>query len=399
MIVDQVNILCVGRRGALIRIKTTSGRRLRATRVYDRSRAGAPAGSFVRMRITCRSLPTMTDVCPPDAELLGLYRTLCRIRAFEDAAEEASRGGVAAFGQAGDGRANVRGPLHLSTGQEAVAAGVCAQLRVGDWLTSTHRGHGHTIAKGASIESTMHELFGRATGFCRGKGGSMHIADFSVGMLGANGVVAAGIPIAVGAAQSMRVQQRDAIAVTFFGDGALNRGPFAESLNWAAAFSLPVLFVCEDNQWSATTRTAQMSAGEGAAARARAFGVPAVEVDGMDVVEVWRAARRLVGQVRAGEGPRLLHAKTYRFKGHVSVDPAAYRDAGELEQAMRGDPLLVARARLVRRGVAVQDLERCMAAAREEVAQALASANDAPWPDEAAAFEDVQDCGNGRWFS
>ncbi|RIK98000.1 MAG: acetoin dehydrogenase [Burkholderiales bacterium] len=341
----------------------------------------------------------MNDSYLSDAALLALYRTLCRIRAFEDAAEEASRGGVAAFGQAAGTRANVRGPLHLSTGQEAVAAGVCAHLRAGDWLTSTHRGHGHTIAKGAKLESMMHELFGRATGFCRGKGGSMHIADFSVGMLGANGVVAAGIPIAVGAAQSMRVQGRDAMAVTFFGDGALNRGPFAEGLNWAAAFALPVLFVCEDNQWSATTRTAEMSAGEGAAARARAFGVPAVEVDGMDVVEVWRAARELVADVREGRGPRLLHARTYRFKGHVSVDPAAYRDPSELEEAMRGDPLLVARMRLAERGIAAAAVERCLQEARDEVTQALASANDAPWPSEVAAFEDVQDIGNGRWFS
>lgn len=340
------------------------------------------------------------DASPPDdARLLALFRTMCRIRAFEDAAEEASRGGVAAFGQAAGAHANVRGPLHLSTGQEAVAAGVCAHLRVDDWVTSTHRGHGHTIAKGAKLESMMHELFGRATGFCRGKGGSMHIADFSVGMLGANGVVAAGIPIAVGAAQSMRVQGRDSIAVSFFGDGALNRGPYAESLNWAAAFALPVLFVCEDNEWSATTRTAEMSAGEGAAARARAFGVPAMEVDGMDVVAVWRAAGELARAVRAGEGPRLLHARTYRFKGHVSVDPAAYRDPAELERAMRGDPLLRARARLARRCVGDDAIERCLREARDEVARALASANDAPWPPESTAFEDVQNIGNGRWFS
>jgi pyruvate dehydrogenase E1 component alpha subunit len=336
----------------------------------------------------------------PDADrLLGLYHTMCRIRAFEDAAEEASRGGVTAFGQAGSGRAQVRGPLHLSTGQEAVPAGVCAHLRAEDWLTSTHRGHGHTIAKGANLERMMHELFGRASGFCGGKGGSMHIADFSVGMLGANGVVAAGIPIAVGAAQSMRVQGRDAIAVTFFGDGALNRGPFAESLNWAAAFGLPVLFVCEDNRWSATTRTDAMSAGEGAAARARGFGVPAVEVDGMDVEAVWAAARELVAQVRAGEGPRLLHAKTYRFKGHVSVDPAAYRDPRELAAAMSDDPLLWAQRRLAERGVADETIEARMRAARDEVAAALAAADAAAWPDEHAAFDDVQDTGSGRWFS
>ena len=342
----------------------------------------------------------MTHETTLDADrLLGLYHTMCRIRAFEDAAEEASRGGVAAFGQASGARARVRGPLHLSTGQEAVATGVCAHLRASDWLTSTHRGHGHTIAKGANLERMMHELFGRASGFCGGKGGSMHIADFSVGMLGANGVVAAGIPIAVGAAQSMRVQGRDAIAVSFFGDGALNRGPFAESLNWAAAFDLPVLFVCEDNRWSATTRTEAMSAGDGAAARARGFGVPATEVDGMDVEAVWLAARELVEQVRAGDGPRLLHAKTYRFKGHVSVDPAAYRDPRELADAMNDDPLLLAQRKLVERGVPADAIESRMRAARDEVAAALASADAAPWPVAQSAFDDVQDTGSGRWFS
>ena len=226
----------------------------------------------------------------------------------------------------------------------------------------------------------------------------MHIADFSVGMLGANGVVAAGIPIAVGAAQSMRVQGRDAIAVTFFGDGALNRGPFAESLNWAAAFGLPVLFVCEDNRWSATTRTEAMSAGEGAAARARGFGVPAVEVDGMEVEAVWAAARELVAQVRAGEGPRLLHAKTYRFKGHVSVDPAAYRDPAELAAAMTGNPLLVARARLAARGVGAAELDAVARDAVAEIDAAVASAYAAPWPEARAALEEIQDTGAGQWL-
>jgi pyruvate dehydrogenase E1 component alpha subunit len=334
---------------------------------------------------------------PGARELLALYRTMCRIRAFEDAAEEASRGGVAAFGQTAGSTAHVRGPLHLSTGQEAVPAGVCAHLRPTDWLTSTHRGHGHTLAKGASLEGMMHELFGKATGFCGGKGGSMHIADFSVGMLGANGVVAAGIPIAVGAAHSMAIQRRDAMAVTFFGDGALNRGPLAESLNWAAAFKLPVLFVCEDNQWSATTKTAAMSAGEGAAARAVGYGVPALTVDGMDVAEVWQAAGELIQEIREGHGPRLLHAKTYRFKGHVSVDPAAYRDPAELEAAMKGDPIARAREPLRAAGVGDADIDAVMREAREEVAAALASADAAPWPDPAAAFEDIQDTGSGRW--
>jgi len=331
-----------------------------------------------------------------DDALLTLYRTLCRIRAFEDAAEEASRGGVAAFGQAA-GNALVRGPLHLSTGQEAVAAGVCAHLRVADCLTSTHRGHGHTLAKGADPTRMMLELFGRAGGYCGGKGGSMHIADFSVGMLGANGVVAAGIPIAVGAAQSLKLRGVDAIAVSFFGDGAINRGPFAEGLNWAASFGLPVLFVCEDNQWSATTKTAAMSAGDGAAARAAAAGVPSESVDGMDVEAVHEVAGRLVAAVRAGAGPRLLHARTYRFKGHVSVDPAAYRDPAELARAVQDDPLALARTRLGVRGVPQATLDEVARAARAEVAGAIETASAAPWPDAAVAFADVQDTGAGRW--
>jgi len=332
-----------------------------------------------------------------DQALLNLYRTMCRIRAFEDAAEIASQGGVAVFGQESLSQVQVRGPLHLSTGQEAVPAGVCAHLRPTDYLTSTHRGHGHTIAKGANLERMMHELFGKASGFCGGRGGSMHIADFSVGMLGANGVVAAGIPIAVGAAHSISIQHTDAIAVSFFGDGAVNRGPFAESLNWAAAFGLPILFVCEDNQWSATTQTSAMSAGEGAAARAASHGVAALAVDGNDVAAVHDAAGTLIAAVRSGAGPRLLHAKTYRFTGHVSVDPAAYRDPAELAAAKRGDPLVVAAAQLAARGVDGTALESAMTEARAEVAAALASAAAAPWPLASAACAEVQDTGVGQW--
>jgi TPP-dependent pyruvate/acetoin dehydrogenase alpha subunit len=329
--------------------------------------------------------------------LLELYRAMCRIRAFEDAAEEASRGGVAAFGQTAGSQANVRGPLHLSTGQEAVAAGVCAHLKPADYLTSTHRGHGHTLAKGADLERMMHELFGKASGFCGGRGGSMHIADFSVGMLGANGVVAAGVPIAVGAAQSIKIRKADAIAVTFFGDGAINRGPFAESLNWAAAFQLPILFVCEDNQWSATTKTGTMSAGGGAAARARAHGIEAEEVDGNDVVAVSETARQLIADIRAGKGPRLLHARTYRFKGHVSVDPAIYRDPAELEAALKSDPLLIAAEQLRAQGIEQTQIDAVMQQARDEVAAAVRSALAAPWPAKDAAWSEIQDTGAGQW--
>ena len=316
---------------------------------------------------------------------------MARIRAFENAAEEASRGGVAAFG-ATLGQAKVRGPLHLSTGQEAVAAGVCINLAREDYLTSTHRGHGHTLAKGASMERMMCELFGRASGCNGGKGGSMHIADFSVGMLGANGVVAAGIPIAVGAAHAIAIRGEKRIVACFFGDGAVNRGPFLEGLNWAALHRLAVLFVCEDNRWSATTATDAMTAGEGALMRAHAIGVPGIEVDGNDVFEVDATAAKLVDRVRNGKGPQFLHAVTYRFKGHVSVDPASYRDGEEVARALQDDPLHLAEKALSRPACDAIRKE-----AEEEVRKALAAAAAAPWPRPDEAYEEIQDTGAGQW--
>lgn len=327
-----------------------------------------------------------------------LFRTMVRIRAFENAAEVASQGGVSAYGKSADGTARVRGPLHLSTGQEAVPAGVCAHLRREDLLTSTHRGHGHTLAKGADLQRMMGELFGKATGFNGGRGGSMHIADFSVGMLGANGVVAAGLPIAVGAAHAQKLQGKDTITACFFGDGAINRGPFLEALNWAQVYQLPVLFVCEDNRWSATTASGPMTAGEGASARAASFGIPFLQVDGNDVLAVHAAAEILVAQVRAGDGPRLLHAITYRVKGHVSVDPAAYRDAQELQEALKTDPIVRARAAyLALPGADASMLDTIERQAQEEVQAALAAADAAPWPDPEAAFTHVQTTGAGTW--
>ena len=321
---------------------------------------------------------------------------MARIRAFENAAEEASRGGVSAFGAALSASVRVRGPLHLSTGQEAVAAGVCAQLTTADLITSTHRGHGHTIAKGASVERMMGELFGKVSGCNGGKGGSMHIADFSVGMLGANGVVAAGIPIAVGAAHALKLRQRNALVACFFGDGAINRGPFLEGLNWAAVHALPVLFVCEDNRWSATTATDAMTAGEGALARAKAIGVDGVEVDGNDVFAVDLAAASLIGKIRQGEGPKFLHAVTYRFKGHVSVDAAAYRDGEEVARALDNDPIDVFSQSSS--GIKKAELDRIQTQADEEVALALQAAAAAPWPDKSGAYTDIQDTGSGRWL-
>jgi acetoin:2,6-dichlorophenolindophenol oxidoreductase subunit alpha len=323
---------------------------------------------------------------------LALYRTMARIRAFENAAEEASKGGVSAFGAVLRNDVKVRGPLHLSTGQEAVPAGVCLNLSREDLLTSTHRGHGHTLAKGASMEKMMCELFGRATGFNGGKGGSMHIADFSVGMLGANGVVAAGIPIAVGAAHALKIQSKKEIVACFFGDGAVNRGPFLEGLNWAKIHGLSVLFVCEDNRWSATTATDAMTAGDGPLARARAIGIDGVEVDGNDVIAVDAAASALVEKIRSGAGPQFLHAITYRFKGHVSVDPATYRDGEEVARALEDDPLLA-----VEQKIPKEDAARIRAAVDVEVKKALEAASAAPWPDRSEAYSDIQDTGAGRW--
>ena len=340
----------------------------------------------------------MTHSAATTPPLLDLYRMMVRIRAFEDAAEVASQGGVSAYGKSSDGTAKVKGPLHLSTGQEAVATGVCAHLHPSDYLTSTHRGHGHTLAKGADLTRMMCELFGKATGFNGGKGGSMHIADFSVGMLGANGVVAAGLPIATGAAHAQKLRGEGGITVCFFGDGAINRGPFLEALNWAQIYQLPVLFVCEDNRWSATTASGPMIGGAGASARAESLGIAATHVDGNDVEAVWRAAHKLVATVRAGHGPRLLHAITYRVKGHVSVDLAAYRDPAELAAALLTDPIHKARQRFADRGGDVKQLDAIEQAARDEVQAALAQAGSDPWPAAESAYTDIQTTGAGQWF-
>jgi pyruvate dehydrogenase E1 component alpha subunit len=344
-----------------------------------------------------RRLPALADLHGLE-RLLALHRVMVRIRAFEDGADEASQGGTSAFGQATSATpARVRGPLHLSHGQEAVPTGVCAHLALDDAITSTHRGHGHCIAKGADPWRMYAELFGRTDGFNAGKGGSMHIADFSVGMLGSNGVVAAGIPIAVGAAQAFRLRGEDRIVGCFFGDGAINRGPFLEGLNWAGIHRLPVLFVCEDNRYSATTRSSDMTSGDGVAARARALGIPATTCDGNDVVAVDALAAQLVARVRAGEGPHLLHAITYRFKGHVSVDPARYRDPDELSVAQRDDPIERSRERLLDQGFEPDRLATVEAEERQAIAAAMASALEAPWPAVAAAYEDIQDLGAGVW--
>jgi TPP-dependent pyruvate/acetoin dehydrogenase alpha subunit len=329
--------------------------------------------------------------------LLSLYQSMARIRAFELAAEEASIGGVAALGQQIDPAAKVRGPLHVSIGQEAVATGVCAHLVREDLLTSSHRGHGHTLAKGANMNRMMAELYGKRDGFNGGKGGSMHIADFSVGMLGANGVVSAGLPIACGAAHAIKLKKKPNIVACFFGDGAANRGPFLESLNWACVYRLPVLFVCEDNRWSATSSTFELTGGPGIVARSIALGVPAHSVDGNDVELVEQLANRLVSEVRSGQGPRLLHASTWRVRGHLSADKQAYRDPEDIAAAVQTDPLTRARKVLLARGASLDDLTAIDESVDLEVREAIAFAEQSESPKAIEAFTDVQTLGAGTW--
>ncbi|MFT5507709.1 MAG: TPP-dependent pyruvate/acetoin dehydrogenase alpha subunit [Hyphomicrobiaceae bacterium] len=319
------------------------------------------------------------------ARLKELFRTMVRIRAFEETAMAAHQNG------------EMPGPLHVSIGQEGVAAGVCANLRDDDRLTSNHRGHGHALAKGAQPDAMFGELFGRESGYCKGKGGSMHIADFSVGMLGANGVVGGGIPIAVGAAQGLKMLGSNAVAVCMFGDGAANRGPFLEGLNWAALYKLPVLFVCEDNGVAAFTATASVTAGPGVSARAESLGVPATGVDGNDVAAVDAAVGRIVAGIRAGSGPHLLHAKTFRWTGHTSTDAAAWRDPAEVEAGKARCPIARLRATLFEAGVSGAECDAMVTEAAAEMQASRTTANAAAWPAGAVAYDDVQDTGAMKW--
>lgn len=317
--------------------------------------------------------------------LLEHYTMMLRIRSFEEAGLRGLKEGL------------VLGAIHPSIGQEAVATGVCANLERSDVLLSTHRGHGHTLAKGADPFAMMSELFGRAGGTCGGKGGSMHIADFAVGMLGANGVVGTNIEIAAGAAHAIKLKGEQRIVCCIFGDGAVNRGPFLEGLNWARVFELAVLFVCEDNGFAATTRTAELTAGQGPLARARALGIDGQEVDGNDVTLVDEAARELVQQIRERGGPRFLLARTYRLTGHTAADAGGYRPESEVAQRWQRDPLRLCRAALIDAGIDATALEAREAAARDEMARAFERAKAAPWPDPHEAFADVQDVGVPPW--
>ena len=313
--------------------------------------------------------------------LLQLYRTMLLIRAFEEAAGRAFHGGL------------IRGPVHQYVGQEAIAVGVCANLRATDYVSSYHRGHGHAIAKGADVRKMMRELLGRAGGTCGGKGGSMHIADFSVGMLGANGVVADGVTIAVGAAQAVKLLGEDRVVVAFFGDGAVNRGPLLEAFNWAVIYGLPVLFVCEDNQYAATVRTSEFTAGEGIVARARSFGLPAESIDGNDVAAVHETSLKALSLIREKQSPALIHATAYRWYGHFAHDSGAYRDPSAHRLALEGDPLERCRRALREKDVSAQTLERMRAETESLIAAALSGAEAAPFPEAREAFTEIQDVG------
>src|SRR6476659_3905222 len=285
----------------------------------------------------------------------------------------------------------IYGVVHCYIGQEAVAVGTCAALNRSDRIMSTHRGHGHCIAKGADLNRMMAELYGRQTGYCKGKGGSMHIADFEIGMLGANGIVAGGIAIVTGAGLAAQMEGKGGVAVSFFGDGASNAGPFHECLNIAATWKLPMLYVCENNMYAAQTAAAATHALSDVAARAAGYGIPGVVVDGNDIFAVYQAANRAVERARSGAGPTLIECKTYRWRAHTEhrgqPDP---RDPGEREAWMRRDPIAQLERQLRDQGdlddAGMESVEREIMAALE-AAVAFAEASPFPLPEQAT--EDV----------
>ncbi len=302
-----------------------------------------------------------------------LLRTMIRIRVLEEGIEKHFLAG------------EIPGFAHLSIGQEAVAAGTCAALRRDDFIASTHRGHGHTLAKGAPMRTMVAELFARATGLCRGKGGSMHIADFSVGMLGANGVVAGGFGLVAGAALSAKLRGTDQVAVCFFGDGATNRGPFHENLNLAAVWDLPALFVLENNHYASTTATAETMKIDDVAIRAAGYGMPSAIVDGFDALAVNAAVAAAVERARGGGGPTFIECKTYRVRGHYIGDPERYRTKDEVAARKSDDPIVRLQARLGP-SLSAADFEAIWEAARAEFADAVEFARSSPSPETGEAF-------------
>jgi acetoin:2,6-dichlorophenolindophenol oxidoreductase subunit alpha len=307
-----------------------------------------------------------------------LFSTMALIRAFETS--------VAALYKDGD----IPGFVHTSLGQEGVATGVCAALEPDDYVATTHRGHGHCLAKGLDLNGMMAELFARADGLCGGKGGSMHVADPSRGMLGANAIVGASMPLAVGAALSSKLRDQGRIAVAFFGEGAANQGTFHESLNLAAIWDLPVLFLCENNIYAEFSDSRKMTRVPGVAERAAAYGVEGSTVDGNDVEAVFRATAELAERCRGGRGPLLLEAETYRWHGHYEGDAQGYKPEEESAAWREQDPLVSQARRLIERDEATpQELDAIRAREQERVAAAVERARSLPAPDPEDVFRDV----------
>jgi acetoin:2,6-dichlorophenolindophenol oxidoreductase subunit alpha len=331
--------------------------------------------------------PTDQDQeAPPAEELLELFERMAVIRATEKAAYDLFMSGL------------VKGTTHLAAGHEAVAVGASAALRPDDYVFATYRGHHHAIARGASPEACLAELMSRATGLNGAKGGSMHLTLASSNMLGSYAIVGAHLPIACGAAWSAKLRGTGQVAVAFFGDGATNIGAFHEALNLAAVWRLPVLFVCENNLYMEYTPISSVTAvAQPAAGRAPSYGLPAEVVDGNDVVAVMQATSRAAARARAGEGPTVIEALTYRQYGHSRADPAKYRPKEEVDAWMRRDPLTVLAERLAAGGIEQRAIDERRARADELVAAAVEAAKAAPPADESTALTDVWADGGAQW--
>ena len=327
-----------------------------------------------------------TSITVDAGRLLEWYEQMALIRQTEKAAYDLFMSGL------------VKGTTHLAAGHEAVAVGASAALREDDYVFATYRGHHHAIARGATPAECLAELMSKATGLCKAKGGSMHLTKADRGMLGSYAIVGSHLPIAAGAAWSAKLRGTEQVAVAFFGDGATNIGAFHETLNMAAVWKLPVLFVCENNLYMEYTPISAVTAvAHPAADRASAYGLPAEIIDGNDVVKVHDTMEGAVDRARAGDGPTIIEALTYRHYGHSRADPAKYRPADEVERWMQRDPLLVARERLTSLGVDEADVDAADARAAEIVKAAIQEAKDAPPPELATALTDVWADGGAAW--
>ncbi|MDW5299234.1 MAG: thiamine pyrophosphate-dependent dehydrogenase E1 component subunit alpha [Sedimentibacter sp.] len=311
--------------------------------------------------------------------LKTFYYKMVKIRKFEETIERYFLDG------------EIPGFVHLYIGEEAIATGVCANLNDKDYIASTHRGHGHTIAKGADLNRVMAEIFGRKTGFCKGKGGSMHIADFSVGMLGANGVVGGGFNLATGAALAIKKQHKDNVSVVFFGDGSSNRGTFHEALNLASVWKLPVIYVCENNQWASTTPYKTTTSVEDISKRAAGYNMPSKIVDGNDVFAVYEGFKEALEYTKAGNGPFFLEAKTYRIKGHFVGDPELYRTKEEVQEVYdNNNPIDRFEEKVLGEKLLTQEeLDEIKNKVETEIKEALEFAMNSDFPDPSEIYEDL----------